>query len=268
MSESSPKIIDCFIFYNEIDLLTYRLNTLNPVVDYFILIESTHTFVGKEKPLHYNENKSMFGQFNDKIIHIIVDMLYKHPTINISNGEQWDNERFQRNSIKQGIDNLELQNNDIITICDVDEIPDTALLLAVKRQWVPITINSMEMDFYYYNLTTRFSDKWLHPKILSYEKYRQLNITIDNIRHTPCNSIKYAGWHLSYFGDAKFIQNKLNNFSHQEYNYEEYTNLEKIEHRVSTNRDLFERCSIQKIEISDNNYLPKYYDIYLSKYCV
>jgi beta-1,4-mannosyl-glycoprotein beta-1,4-N-acetylglucosaminyltransferase len=43
------KIIDCFIFYNEIDLLNYRLNTLHEVVDYFIIVESTHTFMGKEK---------------------------------------------------------------------------------------------------------------------------------------------------------------------------------------------------------------------------
>ncbi len=38
------KIIDCFTFYNEIDLLIYRLNILNDIVDYFIIVESTHTY--------------------------------------------------------------------------------------------------------------------------------------------------------------------------------------------------------------------------------
>ena len=38
------KIIDCFIFYNELDLLNYRLNVLNNVVDYFIIVEATHCF--------------------------------------------------------------------------------------------------------------------------------------------------------------------------------------------------------------------------------
>ena len=47
------KIIDCFIFYNELDLLTYRLNLLNNIVDYFIIVESKHTFVGKEKNLFF-----------------------------------------------------------------------------------------------------------------------------------------------------------------------------------------------------------------------
>jgi beta-1,4-mannosyl-glycoprotein beta-1,4-N-acetylglucosaminyltransferase len=43
------QIIDCFIFYNELELLTYRLNLLNNIVDYFVIVESTHTFTGKEK---------------------------------------------------------------------------------------------------------------------------------------------------------------------------------------------------------------------------
>ena len=44
-------------------MLTYRLNILNDIVDYFVLVESTHTFVGKEKPLFYKENKQLFKEF-------------------------------------------------------------------------------------------------------------------------------------------------------------------------------------------------------------
>ena len=96
------KIIDCFIFYNEMDLLTYRLNILNDVVDFFVIVEATRTFIGKEKPLFYNENKHLFEKFHDKIIHIIVDDFpYKYPSINIARGDQWENERFQRNQIKK-----------------------------------------------------------------------------------------------------------------------------------------------------------------------
>ena len=52
-NSNNSKIIDCFIFYNEVDLLTYRLNILNDIVDYFVLVESTHTHVGKPKQLFY-----------------------------------------------------------------------------------------------------------------------------------------------------------------------------------------------------------------------
>ena len=45
------KIIDCFIFYNELDLLFYRLSVLNNVVDYFVLVEATKTHAGNDKIL-------------------------------------------------------------------------------------------------------------------------------------------------------------------------------------------------------------------------
>jgi beta-1,4-mannosyl-glycoprotein beta-1,4-N-acetylglucosaminyltransferase len=47
------KIIDSFIFYNEIDLLYYRLSILDEHIDKFILVESTRTFTGHSKPLFY-----------------------------------------------------------------------------------------------------------------------------------------------------------------------------------------------------------------------
>ena len=43
------KIIDCFIFYNELDMLKYRLNILNNYVDFFVIVECKYTFSGKEK---------------------------------------------------------------------------------------------------------------------------------------------------------------------------------------------------------------------------
>ena len=54
--DNSIKIIDCFTFYNELNMLDYRLNVLNNVVDYFILVEARQTFVGKEKKLFFEEN--------------------------------------------------------------------------------------------------------------------------------------------------------------------------------------------------------------------
>jgi beta-1,4-mannosyl-glycoprotein beta-1,4-N-acetylglucosaminyltransferase len=38
------KIYDTFTFFNELDLLEIRLNILNDVVDYFVLVEANKTF--------------------------------------------------------------------------------------------------------------------------------------------------------------------------------------------------------------------------------
>ena len=72
---------------------------------------------------------------------------------------------------------------------------------------------------------------------------------------------------MSYFGDKHFIQNKIKNFSHQELNVDEYTDLEKIEKRIQNNSDLYDRNSNpEKIKIEDNTYLPIDYSRYLNKY--
>ena len=54
------KIYDSILFFNELDILDIRLHLLDEYVDYFILVESTHTFSGKSKPLFYSENKYLF----------------------------------------------------------------------------------------------------------------------------------------------------------------------------------------------------------------
>jgi beta-1,4-mannosyl-glycoprotein beta-1,4-N-acetylglucosaminyltransferase len=262
----SMKIIDCFIFYNELELLEYRLNVLNKVVDYFVIVESTHTFVGKEKALFFNENKHLFEKFNEKIIHIIVDDFpYKYPNINIQNNEQWKNEYFQRNAIHRGIQNL--KDSDVIIISDLDEIPDPRTLHQIRLGEISITLNSLEMDLYYYNLNTKFNFKWYHAKMVSYHKYKELNKSCEEIRNLPAKNVANGGWHLSYFGDANFIQNKIKDFSHQELNNETYTNLLNIEDKIKNSRDLYNRnLSISRIEIKNNQYLPVDYKTYLSKF--
>ena len=263
------KIIDCFIFYNELDLLTYRLNLLNNIVDYFIIVESTHTFVGKEKNLVFNENKHLFENFSTKIIHIIVDDLpYKYTNINIDTSLVWANEFFQRNAISRGINCVnDLSSSDVIIISDLDEIPDPNTLDKIVKGDIIVDINILGMDLYYYNLNTRFTSTWTLCKIISYKKYTELNINCNDIRNYQCSTILNGGWHLSYFGDKLFIQNKILNFSHQELNNSNFTDLEKIEERVKNSSDLYDRnFTLEKIKIEDNKYLPPDYHKYLNKY--
>ena len=270
------KIIDCFTFYNEINMLTYRLNALNDVVDYFILVEANQTHIGKPKPLFYNENKHLFEPFNKKIIHIVADLPFDNNNINIANGEQWLNEKFQRNGISQGIDLLkkydEINDDDCIIIADVDEVPDPKTLLQLKKNIINNEISVLEQDFYYYNLNSKRKEYWYHSKVLSYKKYKELGITCDDIRFLNGTIVKNGGWHLSYFGDAQFIKNKLENFAHQEYNSNTFTDTDKIIQKINEGLDLFNRDnvsnsnSIETISIYDNSYLPTFYDKYLAAF--
>jgi beta-1,4-mannosyl-glycoprotein beta-1,4-N-acetylglucosaminyltransferase len=263
------KIIDAFIFYNELDLLKYRLNILNDVVDNFIIVESTHTFFGRPKPLFFNENKHLFNKFSDKIIHIIVeDFPYKIE--NSPHVDTWNNETFQRNAVSRGISKINLDENDFIIMADLDEIPDPNAISKIKNNEISLDFGKFVMDAYYYNLKSRFDAKCTITPILTFGKYKQLNTSCHTIRRDVPNAtlITPGGWHLSYFGNTEFIKNKIQQFSHTELNKEEYTNEDNIKTCIDNSVDLFHRPEeiIRKVDIKDNTYLPPQYDTYLTNF--
>ena len=272
----NKKIVDCFIFYNELEMLTYRLNILYNIVDYFVIVEARHTFVGSLKKLYFDENKHLFQKFSNKIIYIVIDLPFTKDNINISNGDQWTNERYQRNCISKGLEkiDIELSLEDVIIIADLDEIPDPDMLNRIKTEKLKINngICRLEQDFYYYNLNSKRNEKWYHCKILTVKKYKELGLTCDAIRFLNCDTIVKAGWHLSYFGNTTFIKNKLENFAHQEYNSVKYTDTDtnEIEKKIQTCSDLFDRDkninSMTQVEIYENDYLPLLYNIYLKSF--
>jgi len=284
MATAPRKVVDGFIFYNELELLSYRLKVLNDLVDYFVIVESTHTFVGKEKPLFFRDNAAQYAEYSHKIIHIIVDdMPYIHPNINIGAGQQWKNEERQRDAIAAGFAKVsgELCASDILMITDLDEIPDPNTVRRIKYGGgdgaggdapsliANLGISILEMDLYYYNLHVRYTDKCDWPKILTYKTYQELNQSCSLIRWiTNCPRIAEGGWHLSYFGDYEFMKNKTENWSHQELNNSDTTDIANIADRVNRGVDLYNRScvSFHKIPIKDNKYLPVDYDKYLTKY--
>src|SRR5262249_48262662 len=66
------KIFDCFMFFNELEILSIRLKELYDVVHRFVIIEAPVTHQGKPKPLYFHENSERFRTFSDKIHHVVV----------------------------------------------------------------------------------------------------------------------------------------------------------------------------------------------------
>ena len=271
------KIIDCFQFYNEMDLLKYRINLLKDVVDRVIIVESTHTYVGNEKALYFDEFKKEFPSYNnDRIIHVIVDDFpHKAPDIQLGpsfENHQWINERFQRDCINRGLEQIsDLENEDIIIVSDLDEIPDPRTIQKIKNGEIDVSINHMEMSMYYYNLNTIHRNYWCCGFLYKYGELLDKSYTLSEIRMKSLDTpnITNGGWHLSYFGDISFIQNKLREFAHVEYRGDEYTDENFIKNKIDIANSLFDRnneSGITKQSIKDNTYPPLYYRTYLSKY--
>ena len=246
------KVIDCFTFYNELDMLKFRLKELNDCVDYFVLVECVKTYQYNDKELFFENNKDQLAEYLHKIDHVIVkDNI---PTT----GNPWHIEYYQRNCIDNGIKLLNLNNDDIIIISDLDEIPDSDTINTIKKSNFN-GIYGLEQDLYYYNLNTKYKDPWIAIKILNYGNYN------GKPQSYRCNNnypvIKNGGWHFSYFGNLNFIKNKISNFSHSEFNNDYILNNERLLKQIKNSKDLYGRseCIFKFIDIKDNNYLPKNY---------
>ena len=248
------KIVDCFIFYNELKMLEFRLKYLYDTVDHFVIVESTVTHTGVPKPLYFQDNKPLFSKYLNKIIHIVVDDM---PETDNALGR----EMFQRNCIDRGISRLELNDDDLIHISDCDEIPNKSVL----KNTLCDGIHSLVHRFYYYNFTTLSTDYWNLAKLLNYRTYKT-HKTPQRIRiGLPyVSDIQNGGWHFSYFGTPEFIQTKLQNFSHQEYNNTTYTDPETIKLHIKNGDDLFGRDWHQLTRIPyDPLTLPEHHEVLL-----
>jgi hypothetical protein len=67
-----PRIIDGFLFNDEITLLRIRLAELYDVVDQFILVEAAQTHKGDPKPMLFERHKAQLERFLPKITHVPV----------------------------------------------------------------------------------------------------------------------------------------------------------------------------------------------------
>jgi beta-1,4-mannosyl-glycoprotein beta-1,4-N-acetylglucosaminyltransferase len=242
------RVVDGFIFYNELDMLEYRLMTLSPYVEKFILVEATQTHRGNPKPLFFEENKSRYAAYLDKIVHIVVDDFPDTP-------DTWVRERFQRQAIERGFAGLGLAPTDWLSIADVDEIPNPRILELIKT--LPRTKTecyALNQDMYYYSLHY-YNCKWRHPKLCTYGHFCA-NPDMEQIRMGHATILEKGGWHLSYFGDERFIQNKMTQFAHQEEFVQRNNNAEIIRAKLAKGENLFDTKAFAFLPLAENKNLP------------
>ena len=208
------KVYDCFSFNGEWDLLELRLNTLDPVVDYFVIVESNHTHMGIPKKLHFNIRDSRISKFSKKIRFVLVS--------DMPNKDAWGNDRFQRNASTRGLWDAEPQ--DLVLVSDCDEIPKPEAVVASRDH--PYSLFGYECTWFYCFINN--TNVQGHPPEIASVGIRASELE----KHTPddyrwgIRSVKYpgiwiwpqSGWHFSYLMDKEKIIEKVQNFTHQEFN--------------------------------------------------
>lgn len=224
------KIFDCFMFFNEIELLKVRLEEIHSVVDFFVICESPVTFRGEPKPLHFKESEALFEKYRHKIIHVVVDDLPETQN-------PWDREFAQRDALVRGCRMAD--DDDMIMISDADEIPRRETVIEVRNSDGFVAFD-MPMYQYYMNLRAEASG-WNRAFAVSWKDRHQLrNFTSGRVdKHLVredfrdrYKEISRAGWHFTYLGGADTIRTKLKSFSHTEEWFQNMLNEQGIENQV------------------------------------
>ncbi len=249
-------IYDCFIFFNELDLLELRLNILKDVVDKFVIVEAPITHRGEPKPLYYAENANRFAAFANRIIHVVQSDFLEPPSNATTRERAFIVETIQRNAIAKGL--AESSPDDTILISDCDEIPDP-LFIKKAVGMSGITRLAMRMSNYYLNFRNFSQPLWfLGTQVLSVRTFRDPNtyrhlkfnefvpeaanegLTASRIRFAPpARILKPAGWHFSYLGGVSEIRRKIKSISHSEFDTPETTSDAYIQERIRNGDDIF-----------------------------
>ena len=248
-------VYDAFLFYNELELLDIRLNTLNDVVDKFVLVESTVTHTNQPKPLYYEENKHKFKKFHKKIIHIIVK---DSPPVSFA----WVLERFQLEATTRGL--KKCKPTDVILYGAVDEIPNPEKIAEYKNKPGTHKAFLMKLSYYFLNCVAQNTDDWRGTSMFLYKdlkKFKEIYFT----RYIPVDVfIPHGGWHFSYMGGLKRMQTKISSMAHQEYNTHKLNSQENLKIAINSLSDFAHPWV--KFAIVDTSFLPMYVQKNIKKF--
>ena len=257
------KIYDCFMYFDEDLVLDIRLHVLNNVVDKFIIAEATKDHSGKNKKLNFDYKN--FPKFKSKIEYLVIDDI---PTNIKSSKKNWHDNHFrdqhQRNALFRGY--ADCNENDLIMISDIDEIPNPKKIddFDIKNRYACFLQKNFQSKL---NLLNANNNYWAGTKICQ-KKYLRSPQWLRNIKtkkrpfwkiYKPKEPqiIQNGGWHFSFLKNPKDIKKKIIAYSHQEFNKDKFIDEKEIAKKIDSGKDLFDRnIKYKKIAI-DSSY-PEY----------
>jgi hypothetical protein len=224
------RIVDCFPYFNEKELLELRIKLLYDHVDKFIICDADRTHSGKPKPFLCKDVIRELNLPQEKIHVVEVNLPQKSTNPWVSG--TWMRERMQRNAASQFI-----EDGDVCFVGDCDEIINPKYVkyyASIAKEHphnilrVPLVLLTGRADLRVYDENGN-PREWNAPYfcIKSHlEKYSlsdireanslQKSIDFSDIFVTENNQIVESGWHFTWMGDLNRIKTKCSSFLHHD----------------------------------------------------
>ncbi len=227
-------VIDVFTYFNETDIIDLRMKVLEGLVDMHIAIQASQTFTGEPREQAELPEGPHFRSW-------CIDFPREDMT-------PWEREIYQRNYIGT----LPPFSDGHYLISDADEIPNPETV-----QWcIDKGVHEVrfDVDQYFWNLNwqvPKHMNKGGRPIMVRQE--RNGIIPVHDIRgqiDRNYTTVDNGGWHFSFLGTEDKIRDKIEAFSHTEYDSEEYKDAQAIHNRVLLGIDPFDRFPLKYTHIS------------------
>ena len=290
------KIFDCFMYFDEEQILDLRLNVLYQDVDYFVIVESIYNHKGEKRDLLFNIQK--FQKFKEKIIYLIYnDIPRQIELINQDDDENMKGRKYimnalyrensQRNFILEGLKKADKE--DLILVSDVDEIPKLSSLDLGKIK-DEIILFKQDMFYYKYNLTLP-NFKWTGTKAIRKKKlnspqwlrnvkdrkypFFRIDTIFSDKKYINIKIIEDGGWHFSNIKSPEMIEHKLRSYLHHREFDEVSLSVEEINELIKKKQAIYDLRVDKKsnkvgkgliLENFDIEKLPNYIRNNLDKY--
>ena len=272
-------------------MMELRFNILSPFIDKFIVCESRYSHSGKEKDIKFN--KSDFPEFENKIIHLVLDKepkeIIKKNSLNTS--ELRMNSIYRIKEQRNYIGNVlkDFSNDDYVIYSDNDEIPNLENF-DFKENKEKIIIFKQKLFYYKFNLTLPNVD-WYGSKACKLKDLKNIDLLraiknkkypfyrvdtfFSDIKYQSINLVSNGGWHFSNLKSIEELERKfLNDENHSEYELQGH-NIDRIRENIknrsidynhNAKKDSSDRFSPTKLQFTDIDILPSYLKINLDKY--
>lgn len=265
-------IYDCFIFYNELDLLEARLELYKDKVDYFVICEADRTHSGIPKPYNYLDNIDRFKEYSDKIIYLAVelnieglDITHKPLTMDFSTA-YFNLEEQHRRGLAHSF--TKIHDNDVVLLSDLDEFPSYEVLDYLKQNTPdePFVL-TQQLHYYYVNCKSVGNGSHWNGTMVVNGALAKCNDgqSLRQLRGNVNKAYPNAGWHFSYLGGIDKIKDKIQSYSHQEFNTHVILDDKNLSTCLNEGKDIFGRNG-EKYEFTSLNEYPSYLINVISKY--
>lgn len=195
-----PRIFDCFLFHNELDILQCRVEELYDVVHRFVVVECGETHRGAPKKSVYLGAIDRFRPWSNKIQYVWVPRLFQ--------GNPKEREHEHRERIRDGVQLAGAKPDDIVIQSDADEIPTAAAVLKIESALAELPQVALDQAPHY------FAVDWKHPRrcdMAPAAQYLRNIRSFWDMRHASafCPCIPDAGWHFSWLGQPAMHLTKI-----------------------------------------------------------